>query len=172
VLGTIAIVFGLCGALQGLCGVASVFAMGPITQMLGKFTPATAGGPTLESTLAVTQKFAAWAIASNIFAVLVAVLLIVGGARLIKRRAKCRGTILLWGGLKFLVAVVAVVLGYLSMQEHASLASGPSAPGSAMMQGVAMFSLAFSFLWLLALPVFMVVWFSRPRIRDEVAGWN
>ncbi len=175
VLGTIAVVFGSCGALAGLCGLASVFAMGPFTKLMEKFTPATAGEPTLEQTFAAMQKFAAWNIATNIFAVLVAVLLIVGGARLIKRRAKCRATILCWCGLKFVVAVITLILGYFIGQEQSALKGSDDQQAamvvSAMEQGGAIVIQALTFLWLIALPVFMVIWFNRPRIRSEVARW-
>ncbi len=174
VLGIISIVFGAFGAMAGFCGVIGSVALGPISELMAKFIPANKSGPSTAETFGALEKMQGWMIANSVFTTLVAILLIVGGAKLIKRQAQCRMMLLSWAALKILLAVVASVLGYFSLQDQLALAEksgtpNPMSPAATKMLG--MFSMGFGFLWAIAGAVFIIIWFKREKIRSEVSRW-
>jgi hypothetical protein len=49
---------------------------------------------------------------------------------------------------------------------------GVPAPPKGMMETMAVIGALFAMAWGSALPVFMLIWFSRPSIRRETADWT
>ena len=86
----------------------------------------------------------------------------------------------IWSIGKILYAVPAAIIGYLmnvamfeAMQEAAGSSPAPMPAGFfGVLQKLGAAGAVLGLLWFWALPVFLLVWFSRSRIRDEVAGWD
>ena len=160
----------------GFCGVVGTAALGPISEAMAKFMPAAKDGTSPADTFEAMEKFQGVMIANSVVTSLVAVVLIVGGAQLLKRRAKCRATILSWAVLKILLAIAAAVIGYLSLQDQIAtgVASGEVNPvmSAEAAQLVGIVSMGFGFLWAIAGAIFMIIWFKRGKIRDEVSSWS
>jgi len=174
-LGIISIVFGAFGAMGGFCGVIGSAALGPISEAIAKFMPANKGGPSPADTFEALQKMQGWMIANSVLTTLVAILLIVGGAKLIKRQVQCRMMLLSWAALKILLAVIASVIGYFSLQDQMAAVEKSGAATPAMSQTatklMGLFSMGFGFLWAIAGAVFIIIWFKREKIRSEVSSW-
>ena len=174
-LGIISIVFGAFGAMAGFCGVIGSAALGPISEAIAKFMPANKGGPSPADTFEALQKMQGWMIFLNVLTVLIAILLIVGGAKLMKRQAQCQMMLLSWAALKILLAVIGSVLGYFSLQDQMAAVEKSGAASPAMSQSatqlMGLFSMGFGFLWAIAGAVFIIIWFKREKIRSEVSSW-
>ncbi|MEI6878761.1 MAG: hypothetical protein WCL33_06980 [Planctomycetota bacterium] len=174
-LGIISIVFGSFGAMAGFCGVIGSAALGPISEAMAKFMPAGKNGPSPADTFEALQKMQGWMIANSVLTTLVAILLIVGGAKLMKRQAQSQMMLLSWAALKILLAVIASVLGYFSLQDQMAAVEKSGTATPAMSQSatqlMGLFSMGFGFLWAIAGAVFIIIWFKREKIRSEVSSW-
>ena len=174
-LGIISIVSGAFGAMAGFCGVIGSAALGPISEAMAKFMPANKGGPSPADTFEALQKMQGWMIANSVLTTLVAIFLIVGGTKLIKRQAQCRMMLLSWAALKILLAVIGSVLGYFSLQDQMAAIEKSGTATPAMSQSatqlMGLFSMGFGFLWAIAGAVFIIIWFKREKIRSEVSSW-
>lgn len=111
-----------------------------------------------------------WAfwIVTGLIGVVLAVLLLVGGAQLLKRNARARLLCTLWSILVIIQTLVATVVNTLIL-DVTHQAAGPMQRFSEIGAMVgAIFGLALG----IALPVFFLIWFARPKIRTEIATWR
>ena len=113
-----------------------------------------------------------WQIAAGFYTVVVYGVLILAGLVLLKRRPAART-------LHFLYVVLAVIMTIANtwftaqMMEYLPAAGGPEMPPGfekAMKFGM-LVGLVFSFVMGLAYPAFLVIWFCRGKIADEVRTW-
>jgi hypothetical protein len=83
--------------------------------------------------------------------------------------------LLSWAALKILLAVIASVLGYFSLQDQMAAIEKSDNATPAMSQSatklMGLFSMGFGFLWAIAGAVFIIIWFKREKIRSEVSSW-
>ena len=168
-IGVIAIVLGGVGALGGCVGAFSPLFMGMMQSIVpeGQVTG-------LESMM----DWAVWLVAVSIVSMLIAVLLLVAGIGVIKRRAWGPKVALVWAGLKMIFVIVHSVAGYLiqiaqfeAMANDQNMPAGMGAFVGSLMQAFGIFGLLIGVLWGWALPVFLFIWFARKKIRTETAGW-
>lgn len=166
VIGVIAIVLGAGGALGGLCGALMPWLQGALQSLL---PPETAAG---------LMPFEKWRVPLAILQVatmLVAVLLLIGGIGLVSRKPWSKAVLLWWAGMRIPLVVGAVFMGILSqrgqMEYLQHQAAGPIPVNSIIRisQGI---GLCVGLVWGWALPVFLIVWFFRRKVRDEVAQWS
>jgi len=170
VIGVIAIVLGALGALGGLWGAISPW----FTDLIAARLP-----EAQRETLEITQKWRGWTISVSLVSLALAILLLVAGIGLVKRRSRARQTCTTWAVLRMPFVVVSTGVGYRIAQETLEVTArhSTSAPGMAPLTAQhfaelgTMFGLALGLLWGLALPVFLLIWFARRKVRDEVAGW-
>ncbi len=173
VIGVIAIVLGGLGALFGCLGAFSPLFMGMMQSIVpeGQVTG-----------LEGMMDWAVWLVALAVVSMLIAVLLLVAGIGITKRRAWGPKVALVWAGLKMIFVVVNSVIGYLvqiaqfeAMQEamanDQNMPAGMGAFMGSLMQAFGIFGLLIGVLWGWALPVFLFIWFARKKIRTETAGW-
>ena len=172
-IGVIAIVLGGVGALGGCLGaflplffdlIRRIVPEGQVTGLEGM------------------MDWVVWIVAVSIAAMLIAVLLLVAGIGITKRRAWGPKVALVWAGLKMIFVIVHSVAGYLiqiaqfeAMQEamanDQNMPAGMGAFMGSLMQAFGIFGLLIGVLWGWALPVFLFIWFARKKIRTETAGW-
>jgi hypothetical protein len=166
VIGIICIIFGVLGALGGICGIFGS-TISPLTQ---------AGQP--EEVRVALDKWSGISVALAIVGMAVAILLLIGGIKLVNRQPKAVSLLRTWAVIKIIVGVISgIVQVYIQRQTMAGIAgqTGPNAPGpefDGMMVGMMYVIGILSILWLLALPVFLLIWFNRPKIKSEVATWS
>lgn len=165
VIGVIAIVLGSLGILGGLWGLLAPL----VTDAMASFVP-----PEQRATLEVAKRWQAWTYVYSILSALLAVLLLVAGTRLLRRRASARGTCLAWAALKMLFviaqAIVTALIQRETLAQMADLGTLPNMPAFAtIMQSAA---LVLVIVWGWALPIFLLIWLARPKIRAEIATWD
>lgn len=168
VIGIIAIVLGSCASVGGLFTACSVL----FYDVIAKIVPD-------PSTLQVARDWASWTVGSGVVSSLLAIVLLVGGIQLLRRRPQAVLTLRIWAVLKVILAVVSSVMGVIIQQQQAEITAaqlakaGPGMPfGSGWINAFAMVGMLFSCLWLLALPAFLLVWFQLRSVKADIAGWN
>jgi len=126
-----------------------------------------------------TRAWAAWTISLSAVATVLGLLLLAGGVGLVRRRHWSRAALICWAVLKIILAVANGLLVWVvqqqGLQEQSRMMGPGFAPGGAgatTVKAVTFFSLAFAILWGWALPVFLLIWFSRRSIKAQMAQWR
>lgn len=162
-LGIIAIVLGACGSLAGMCAVGSIALSSKFLSMAAG-QQSGRGGPSTEHMMAVIEKFKGPMIAQAIVASLVALILLYAGILLIKRRPNAVSVVKLWAVIKTLISIFGTVVGY-----YYGLELSKTEGSSTIFH---MVTTVLGFVWAMALPIFMFIWFARSSVREEVASWT
>jgi hypothetical protein len=166
VIGIIAIIFGALGALGGLWGLVAPAVM----------RRSLANVPGVDQTsLDIMHNWQSWTVTASLLGAILAIVLLVFGIGLMGRKRWSRATGLTWAGLKMaLVIATSVVASIIQRETFARMSqqstSMPAMPVN-MADTMAGFTLVFGLLWGWALPVFVLIWFSRRKIKDAVAAW-
>ena len=174
VIGVIAIVFGSLAALGGCMGLGWPLVAGLFTSVMPEEQ-----AEMMDATTALMPLM----MVSSGLGMPVAIVLLIGGIGLTKRKAGSPKTCKIWAGLKMLLVVYSSIVAYLVQQAQMEamqrmLEEDPNA--SAAMPGffgtfmaiIAPLTLVFGILWGWALPIFMLIWFSRRKIKAEIAQWG
>ena len=167
VLGTIAIIFGVLGILGGILGIFEL-------RILRAFSSALPKNAAMG--LDAYDEWSGWIIVLSVFSLLVAVLLLVAGIGLFRRRGWSVKIVRCWAVLKIVrVLVTAAMID--GSQAQDSFDRGWQAGGGAVMpahigQIVSVIIIGVTILWGWALPVFMLIWLSRRTVREEYREWS
>jgi hypothetical protein len=173
-LGVVAIIFGILGILMYGCG-------GLIGNVLAPMlAPAVEGMPVQEAQFEAMRRFMVFNLLSALVATTLAVWLLVTGIGILRRRPWSRTSGLGWSIAKAVYAVPATLLGYVvnratvQAMEQAAAESGDPMPGGifALLEALGAIGMGCSLMWSWALPVFMIVWFMRAPIKEEVTRWE
>jgi hypothetical protein len=159
-IGTIAIVFGALGALGWLYSGASPFLF---KWFGGTFDE---NEPGMKAALA----WQTWSVLLSLLAAALAVLLLVVGVRLVRRRRRALRAGIGWAILRMLLAVAhAAVFSQMAQQQFAEMQNDPNIAPMRNIVGPA--TAIFWIVWGCALPIFLLIWFGRRKIKDEVTTW-
>lgn len=166
VIGIIAITLGGLGTLSGLWGALSPIYMRAMSAAM----------PTSQrAAFDLMQNWQTWTVVASLLGTVLAVVLLVAGIGLLKRAAWARPTCQIWAVLKMLLAVATAVVGSLIQRDMLSAMSrmDPNMPAlpAGFAEGAASVGLVFALAWGWALPVFLLVWFARGKIKAEIAEW-
>jgi len=117
-------------------------------------------------------------ILGNLFAAALAVLLIVAGAGLIRRRRWAVKACHAWALLKIAHALAAavvlhrVILSQIDAIPNTPTASLPFTAGGYGEVSLAYIGLVVALVWRVAYPVFVHEWLSRRKVKTEIAAWG
>jgi len=166
VIGIIAIVFGAGGSLGGIWGAVSPL----FTDAFMSMVP----GEQAAGMKEMMQQYKPYTIIGSLLSLGVAVLLLAAGIGLVQRRGWAPKISMLWSIVKIVFVIVNSIFGY--MMAQASAAAMAQDPAMAQMPAGFMsvasgVGVALGACWGWALPVFMLVWFTRGKIKAEVAEW-
>lgn len=166
VLGILAIVFGGFGVLGGAWGVVAPFVAGRITEM----------SPSMPAQL--TQQLDAWSgwtTAFSIMSLMAGGLLLFGGISLVRRRHRAAPALFVWSIIKIvlILANVGLQLAVQSQVMGQALSQLPTLPGGGtIMMTSVIIGVGCGLIFQLAWPVFLLIWFRRRVIKEEVAIWK
>jgi hypothetical protein len=167
VIGVIAIIFGVFGCLAAIYAALSPLIAEAVSRGVSTSRPT---GFELASRMPVLT------VIGSLLALGLAILLLVGGITLIRRSASSRGLCVTWATLKILYAVANTAVSYFLMKPVLDEMAQTQAQGAGMppgfMQQMMAFGMCVGFVWVLALPIFMLIWFSRAKIKEETASWS
>ena len=169
IIGTIAIVFGILGALGGCGGLI----MGPVVEALFESMPIQQNPG-----LAGLSKWKHLTIPVSLSSLALGILLLVGGIGLYRRRRWGRRVLMGWAGMKMILVIFSAALQYqMAIDQAEAMRNEPGfqtlpAPMASLLQSFGLIGVFISVFWGWALPVFLLVWLSRRKIRDEVQSWS
>jgi membrane protein insertase Oxa1/YidC/SpoIIIJ len=169
VVGVIAIIFGVFGALGGCWGLATPFVLPLLLKLL-------AGNPQAAAGLQANTDFA-WLIAGQSLVLLaLAALLLVAGVGVLQRRKAAIARLRIWAIAKMIVVPIVGFVGFYIQTKaaQAQQAADPTLPaGAAQVQNMILaISVVLNIVIGWAFPIFVLVWTSREVIREQVADWN
>lgn len=131
-------------------------------------------GPTVPASAPHADAIGVGELVSNLVHCLLAVLLLAAGIQLVRRRPAARRLYIVWAVLRTAAALGGTVVAYLMMQAliQDEQANGTtSADVVRFMEVYGLATLVIALLWSLALPIFALIWFNRPKIRQEMRRW-
>jgi len=166
-IGIIMIIFGAFGT------IGSVF--GLFAWQLIKFALKQTGdnadifqAPLIQRSIQITTAFAG-------LGVVVAILLLVAGIGIIKRRAWAVKASTLWAILKIALATANGVATWIMQHKIAEAISAgaiDAEAGKIIRGGASPLSMLPGLIWACALPVFILIWLSLPNSKQETARWT
>ncbi len=159
VIGVIGIVFGAGAVLLTLGGFGFALLM--------RNAPGMPPNPQFE------DRWLPWTLASMFVTCAVAILLLVAGVGITKRRAWAPRLAKVWAILKMVIVLGSMIIGFQTQQETMEAlqqSAGPSPMPN--LEGLVAFSMCGGVLWGWALPVFMLIWFSRSSVKEEISRWS
>lgn len=161
VIGVISIVFGAGACLQGVWG----FFAPRFIKMAAESMPEAQAAP-----LAAMQEWGTWITVSSALTILIGLVLFVAGIDLVRRRRRGIKLGRVWAVLKILFGIAGAFVG-LAMQQEQFRQISQQTP--AINTGViAVVVLVVVALWTCAYPVFLLIWFSRAKVKVEYAQWS
>ena len=174
VLGINAIILGSLATLRGCMGIGS-------SAMFGLF--ASAMPEDSAEMMEATKAFAPLIMISSGLTMAIAIILLIGGIGLTKRNPRSPKTCKIWAGLKMVLVVYGSIVTFLSTQAQIEamqrmLEEDPNAAGmmpgffGTLMAIIGPVIFVFAIVWGWALPIFMLIWFSRRKIKAEIAQWG
>ncbi len=165
-IGVISIVFGSAGLLCYGCGSANT-ALTPwlITLMPEDQRPPSGG------ILVVVQLF------QMCSAFALSVWLLLAGIGLVRRRPWARKQCFGWSVVKILFTVTSTTISILLTSQSVQhindqMSQGGQTPLFTMTEGIFIIIVLAAVVWALIWPVFLLAWFSRESVKQEVAAWE
>jgi hypothetical protein len=161
-LGIISIILGVLGILAGFIGASA----GLIVKTLQAMVEDKGAVDWNAVSRAVT-----WLARISLVSAILAVVLLVVGVGLVRRRAWAIPLGKTWAVLQIIVAILGTGMSHMIQRSIAEAIQQAGTTGR-MPIGTSPAATAWSLLWGCALPVFMLIWFARREIREEVAAWR
>lgn len=170
-IGMVLIIVACFYLLGGVCGL-----MGPwLNEISVRFAPNAA-----TEYAELNKRWQSWTLALAVMAIVLASVMLAAGIGVRGRRPWSIRLSRIWAAAQMALAIANAVVNQFVVSDtmkvmmlDASRRSSPI-PGAFAtgMQVGSKFTLVIGLAWGLALPVFVLIWLSRKRIRAEVAAWN
>ena len=158
--GVLGIVLASLGFVFGCCAVGNPFYMPFFINMMEN-----SNAPKKDVELMkASQMPAAWMIIAGLIGIGLSALLLVGAINVVRRRTKGVGLCKTWAWINMPWAVISLMVGLYFQMRVPQSGAGQS------------FSLAFggcmTLVFGIGIPIFFLAWFSRQKIKDEIASWS
>ncbi len=114
----------------------------------------------------------AWLARISLVAAILAAVLLVVGIGLVRRRAWAIRAGKAWAIAQIVVTVLGTAGSHVIQRAIAEALRQAGTSAGGLPLGTSPAATAWSLVWGCALPVFVLIWFARREIREEVAGWR
>lgn len=166
IIGTISIVLGGLGLLCYGCGSLNTI----VSPMLVSAMPEDQRPATPQGMMLVLQ------VAQTCAAFLLSLWLLFAGIGIVRRRSWGRGGHIGWAIMKIITAIAGMLIGLVFLpdsvqQINDQLNQGTGPPPFEMTEGVMLVILVVMSVWAILWPIFVLLWFLRGNVREEVRGW-
>lgn len=175
VIGGINIVLGSLAILGGLCGLLAM----PLMSLMGNWADQKGEDmpQMVRDQLDNTSDYMVTITGVNLVLALIAVLLIVSGIRLCKRHPSGPRLVFLWALLRIIAAIPQNIVSYILTAENMEamrneLAAQPTQVPMTFLNATVYLSLALGVVFAIAYPIFLLIWFRLRGVREEVARWS
>ncbi len=109
-----------------------------------------------------------WSVGAGLIGLVLATLLMIGSIKVIRRRAEGVTLCKIWAWVAIPWSVLAFIVNMYIQMQIPQEAQQMGAAGQ--VAGLA-FGACMTLVFGIGIPIFMLAWFSRQKIRDEIAGW-
>ena len=176
VIGVIMIIVASLGLLQNVCG----GIVGVLMPALIQSMPAEAADdPSFKAQIEIGKRFLPFQLANAVVLLALGVLLLMAGIATVKRKRVAVKYSRSWAVARILWAFTAAVATYFIMietiktMEQAAADAGQPMPSGIMtfMQMLGPIGAVINLIFWCALPVFVLIWFARQKIKEDVATW-
>lgn len=170
-IGIIGIVFGVGGIFNGLFQLVSL----PMTKaQMATLVVDDEGQARLDKW---ASDLGALAIPSSIVMTLLGIILLIGAILLLKRKKPSVPMLKVWSIGKIIAGITFAILMRPIMKEQMAMTmpagGGSGADSINNMVGIMMdVSFYLGFVWLCAFPVFLFIWFSRRKVKEDIANFS
>lgn len=171
VVGIIMIVLGALGSCINLWGVVAPVVMQALLSTTQDQDPSTQAAAKAMAEHRVILTI------SGVMNLVLAAMLLTAGILLVKRSAGAARLSVIYAWLRIAGAVLAGFATYQMQQTQVNhmmntSAMPPNMSPQMFMNIMLVVTVVFTVLWGWALPIFLLIWFNRRKIKDEVAGWE
>jgi hypothetical protein len=171
-LGIITIIFGVLGSLGGLLAFVNPFIL---RSQLQNYVQLGADPVVVD---AYIDKMVPYQITLAVLTLTAGLLLLAGGLTLVKKRVIAVKLLLAWGVYKIGVGIYTTVRSLPMVREQMEIMQSSTALAGEAGEAIGKFtSIATTFgmiaglVWAAVLPVFLFIWFSRAKIREQIKAW-
>jgi len=171
-LGIVAIIFGGGGLLVGCFGAAGLLFMDKVVELV-EDSPGMTELTTASLQAATQHKGLQLGLTG--LGLILSLMLLLAGIGMLSRKRSSRTLSLAWSAMKMLFVPVHAGVAYYvgapqleAMQQDPNMAQLPQG----FIQGALIGQTVFMVAWGWALPVFLLIWLNRAKIRAEVAAWT
>jgi len=165
VFGVIGIIMSCIGLLGGICGVGMAIWWPKYVDWV-----ASMGTPQDQIDLMnASRPPMAWTAGSSVLSVCLVLVLLTGSIRLLKRRPSGVKRLLIWAWINIPWTVVGVLVGIMIQPQipQTTQTQNPISPEMGAMIGMSCGPI-----FGLTLPIIMILWFSRAKIKEEIGTWS
>jgi hypothetical protein len=136
--------------------------------------------PMLTAQAEIAARYMPFNVANSVILVALGVVLLIGGIKLLRRRRSGVGMTRLWAIGRIVWSLPAAYVTYVMTNEtvrlmqQAAADSGQPMPGgfTTLLQAMGPIGAALSLCMWCVVPVFVLIWFARAKIKNEVAAWS
>jgi hypothetical protein len=173
VIGILSIAIGSLGILAHACGLAGTIFGGLAMSMIPDASKIPADQQAALSS--ISQNAPIMAVGSGL-SMIAAIMLLVAGVQCLRRKPATRTLHFAWIAVRVLAAIVATIAAYMQYNTQMAMINQAGTPlpagfgGFMMGMGVAMVFIGF--LWAMAYPIFVAIWFMRSLVVAEINRWR
>ncbi|MDX2017389.1 MAG: hypothetical protein SFY95_07080 [Planctomycetota bacterium] len=178
-IGWISVVLGGLGILGNTCGVAGTLLAKPFQGFMRSLA---ANAPqaqldVMDVQMAAQARFMPAMAVISALSLVVSILLLVAGVKLLKQQADTVKLHRIWAIARLALGMAGMVVGFL-MQNATTEAmkaqnlGGAAGAGAAFGEIAGMIGIIVGAMWAAAWPLFVLIWFSRAKVLDEVRTWQ
>ncbi len=162
VVGIIGIIYASLGLFGTFCGLAFLFILLSYADWLESFGISEQWMQEMQASMSPVS----WTVPASLVGLALVILLFVGAVRLLRRQASGARLCALWSWIIIPWTIIATVI---TLVFHFNAPAPSGGPGEQIVGAIAgvigtVIGLVF--------PVFVVIWFSRPTIKSQVAQWR
>jgi hypothetical protein len=176
VLGLVAALFGLAGFLNNLLSVASPFFMEWfLAGMPGELSGEAQEG--IRAAREIMGAFRGWTVGFGLVSAVVSAVLLIGGIMLLLRRADAARLLRAWAIVRMIMVTFGAIVSWRIQQYtfatlHETLGAEMDQVPAGLIAVTTGFGMTVGIIFGWALPVIVLIWFARQKIKDEVEGWR
>jgi hypothetical protein len=123
------------------------------------------------ATLTMFDQWTSWIVIDAVAWLVLSIAMVIACINLMRHRGSSRSLILIWAILKIGYSLGDSVLSYVMATSAFSQSENASPAPGGFLGLVGISGAVLNFLFYAALPVVMIIWFSRTKIKSEMATW-
>lgn len=162
VIGVIGLILGVLGVLGAVWGALAPFI---VPALFGADSQIVTNSPALHG------PWMPFAVAANLYGLGVSVMLIIGAMLLLRWRPSAVTAFRLWAVNSLIATVMGFAIAIGSALPQLEQAQAQMGGGSAFMMPMMVVFMLFGFAMSAAMPVFVLIWFSRAKVKADVVRW-